>query len=281
MAIGLLDQRSEAIEPFAELGIILRPIFGGLHISFRSLHSMRSTVLRHGRCRVDRLRAPYRDRPARRRNLDLSIHRPGLALALILDRPVLPITGVDSSVGRSSFAMLLFEDLALVPMLFLIELIGGHAQTGEFLGVFRWTCSWSQRCSSIGRFALPSLFAQAARTKSPELFLAISLLTVIVASLATARSGSRRSWEPCRRNPDRRNRLSCRGRGDHCTPLTGLALGIFLITMGMRIDLNALIRGWPLIVGAAGAILIVKAMVTAGLLHASGIRPAWRSKPES
>ena len=41
----------------------------------------------------------------------------------------------------------------------------------------------------VGRFLLPRMFAQAARTKSPELFLAASLLVVIVASLATAAAG--------------------------------------------------------------------------------------------
>jgi CPA2 family monovalent cation:H+ antiporter-2 len=48
-----------------------------------------------------------------------------------------------------------------------------------------------------GRFLLPSLFAQAAQTKSPELFLAASLLVVIVAALATVRSAFRRSWARC------------------------------------------------------------------------------------
>src|SRR3546814_9540486 len=41
----------------------------------------------------------------------------------------------------------------------------------------------------LGRFALPPLFAQAARTKSPELFLAASLLVVILASIATTAVG--------------------------------------------------------------------------------------------
>ena len=41
----------------------------------------------------------------------------------------------------------------------------------------------------VGRIVLPPLFAQAARTKSPELFLSVSLLVVILASLATAAVG--------------------------------------------------------------------------------------------
>ncbi|MBL7373593.1 sodium:proton exchanger, partial [Escherichia coli] len=44
----------------------------------------------------------------------------GLALALSSTAIVLPIAGTTSAVGRSAFAMLLFEDLALVPIIFLL-----------------------------------------------------------------------------------------------------------------------------------------------------------------
>ena len=123
-----------------------------------------------------------------------------------------------------------------------------------------------------GRFLLPLLFAQAARTKSPELFLSISLLTVILASLATSAVG----LSPI---------LGALIAGiliaetDYSaeveaitTPLAGLALGIFLITVGMRIDLPALLLHWPAILAAAVALLLVKAIVTAALLRFSGIR---------
>ena len=55
-------------------------------------------------------------------------------------------------------------------------------------------------------------------------------------------------------------------------PLTGLALGIFLITVGMRIDLPALLPSWPVILGATAAVLVVKALVTTALVRASGVR---------
>jgi CPA2 family monovalent cation:H+ antiporter-2 len=181
---------------------------------------------------------------------------------------------MDRPVGRSAFAMLLFEDLALVPMLFLIELIGGHAETGEFVRTAILGVLVVAAMLIVGRIALPGLFAQAARTKSPELFLAISLLTVIVASLATGAVG----LSPI---------LGALIAGiliaetDYSaeveaitTPLAGLALGVFLITVGMRIDLSALAKNWPAILGAATAILVIKALVTSALLRASGIRPA-------
>jgi CPA2 family monovalent cation:H+ antiporter-2 len=125
----------------------------------------------------------------------------------------------------------------------------------------------------FGRIALGALFAQAARTKNPELFLAISLLTVILASLATGAAG----LSPI---------LGALIAGvliaetDYhaeveaiTAPLAGLALGIFLITVGMRIDLDALLERWPLILGAAAAVLLVKALVTSLLAWMSGVRP--------
>ncbi len=46
-------------------------------------------------------------------------------------------------------------------------------------------------------------------------------------------------------------------------PLRGLALGVFLITVGMQLDLGALIADWPNLLLALGGVLIVKALVTA------------------
>jgi CPA2 family monovalent cation:H+ antiporter-2 len=57
-------------------------------------------------------------------------------------------------------------------------------------------------------------------------------------------------------------------------PFRGLALGIFLITVGMGIDLRTIIANWGEILVAVVAVLIVKAVVTAGLLKLAGARPA-------
>jgi len=262
------------IEPFAELGIILLLFSAGLHINFRRLRSMRNAVFGVGSaeligCAVPIGAALYAFGASAPASIAL-----GLSLALSSTALVLPITGTEGPVGRSSFAMLLFEDLALVPMLFLIELIGGHAETGEFLRTASLGVLVVAGMLVLGRYVLPMLFAQAARTKSPELFLSISLLTVILASLATSAVG----LSPI---------LGALIAGiliaetDYSAeveaitmPLAGLALGIFLITVGMRIDLRALAAEWPTILGAAAALLLIKAIVTAGLLRASGIRAA-------
>ena len=134
--------------------------------------------------------------------------------------------------------MLLFEDLALVPMLFLLGALGGargrRAWCGVALGRARW---WSSRCWSSAGSLLPRLFAQAARTKSPELFLAVSLLVVIVASLATGAVGLSPIVGALIAG------LLIAETEYHSevevitAPFKGLALGVFLITVGMGIDL--------------------------------------------
>ena len=262
-----------AIEPFAELGIILLLFSAGLHISFRRLRAMGRTVFGLGSaellgCAV-LIAAGLLISGSR---VDAAIAL-GVGLALSSTALVLPITGIESPVGRSAFAMLVFEDLALVPLLFLIELIGGHADTNDLVKTGVLGIAVIAAMLAVGRYALVPLFEQAARTKNPELFLAISLLTVILASMATAAVG----LSPI---------LGALIAGvliaetDYhaeveaiTAPLAGLALGIFLITVGMRIDLGALAQDWPMFLAATAAVIGLKAAITGGLLRLSGASP--------
>jgi len=265
---------AKRIEPFAELGIILLLFSAGLHISFQRLKSMRRAVFGVGSaeligCAIAIAAGLLITGTGVQAAIAL-----GLALALSSTALVLPISGTEGPVGKTAFAMLLFEDLALVPMIFLIELIGGHAETSAFLRTAILGVVVVAAMLVIGRFALAALFAQAARAKNPELFLAISLLTVILASLATAAVGL---------SPILGALIAgvLIAESDYhaeveaiTAPLAGLALGIFLITVGMRIDLKALVDEWPLILGATIAVLVAKALITGALVRASGVRLA-------
>lgn len=260
------------IEPFAQLGIILLLFSAGLHISFRRLRAMRGLVFGVGSAELlgcallIALGLFASGSPAR---VDITI---GLALALSSTALVLPIAGVEGTVGKTAFGMLLFEDLALVPILFAIELAGGHAEVGDFVRTAVLGFAVVVAMLVFGRFALAPLFAQAARTKSPELFLAISLLTVILASQATGAVGLSPILGALIAGVLIAETEYHAEVEAITAPLTGLALGIFLITVGMRIDLKEVAREWPLIIGAAAAVLIVKAAVTTALVRASGVR---------
>src|SRR3546814_14861373 len=88
--------------------------------------------------------------------------------------------------------MLLFEDLALVPIIFVLAALSPAASgdSAELILTTLWQGGLVVAALAIGGwFLLPKIFAQAARAKDPELFLAASLLVVIVAALATAAVG--------------------------------------------------------------------------------------------
>ena len=262
----------QGIEPFAEFGIILLLFSAGLHINLRRLRSMARTVIGSGSAELlgcaalIALGLILTGRPA---SAAVAL---GLALAMSSTALVLPIAGTEGPVGRTTFAMLMFEDLALVPTLFVIELIAGHADGSAMRRTAILGFLVVVAMLMIGRFALRTLFAQAARTKSPEIFLAISLLTVILASLATQAVGLSPILGALIAG------ILIAETEYHAeveaitAPLVGLALGIFLITVGMRIDLPAVMRLWPLLLCAAALVLIVKAIVTAALVRISGVR---------
>jgi CPA2 family monovalent cation:H+ antiporter-2 len=262
----------EGIEPFAELGIIFLLFAAGLHLSFRRLATMRRAVFGVGAAELllsAGLIAIGMMAIGERISSAIAL---GLALALSSTALVLPIAGTKSPVGKAAFAMLLFEDLALVPLLFLLEVMSGDA---SLAGLLRTAVGGVLVVAALlvgGRFLLPGLFAQAARTKSPELFLAVSLLVVILASLATGAVGLSPILGALIAGV-----LIAETEYDAevetvTAPLRGLALGIFLITVGMRIDLVALIADWPKLLGATVALLLIKALVTAALLRLNGAR---------
>ena len=260
-----------AIDPFAELGIILLLFAIGLELSFRRLVAMRKMVFGIGAAELlggaVLIGGALFDvgQPAQ------SAVVLGFALAMSSTALVLPIAGTTSPVGRAALAMLLFEDLALVPLLFLFGTAAAGATTG-LLDVLWKGALVIAGLLLVGRLVLPALFAQAARTKSPEIFLAVSLLVVILASLATGAVGL---------SPILGALLAgvliaeteYRSEVEVVTaPFRGLALGIFLITVGMRIDLRQLVEIWPELLLALTGVLLVKALVTSALLRMSGSR---------
>ena len=261
----------EAIDPFAELGIILLLFAIGLELSFRRLASMRRAVFGIGAAELLAGALLIGGALYIFGQSAGSAAALGFALAMSSTALVLPIAGTTSPVGKAALAMLLFEDLALVPLLFLF----GTAAAGAAAGVFDVLWKGALVIAGlllIGRLILPVLFAQAARTKSPELFLAVSLLVVILASLATGAVG----LSPILgaliagvliAETEYRSEVEV-----VTAPFRGLALGIFLITVGMRIDFRQLTQIWPDLVLALALVLLVKTLVTGALLRLSGSR---------
>ncbi len=267
---------AEEIRPFGEYGIILLLFSIGLELSFKRLWSMRKLVFGVGAAEL--IVSGFL--------IGLTLHLfgglsltgamgLGVALALSSTALVLPISGTKSAVGKSALAMLLFEDIAIVPIIFILGALAPFAADDAVDNLL--TVLWQGAAVIIGmlilgRFLLPKLFGQAARTKSPELFLAISLLVVIIASLITGAVGL---------SPIVGALIAglliaetdYQGEVEVMTaPFKGLALGVFLISIGMQINIYFVFDNWVALFGAISAIIILKSIVTGSLLKLSGAR---------
>ncbi|TSB04351.1 cation:proton antiporter [Sphingorhabdus contaminans] len=265
----------EEISPIGDYGIILLLFTIGLELSFRRLWKMRRMVFVLGPAELFTsslliaLGLSFLDY-----NWGSAIGL-GLALALSSTALVVPIAGTQSAVGRRALGMLLFEDLAIVPIIFILGALAPQATGGSWSGLFTVLVEGALVVGLmliLGRFLLPYLFGQAARTKSPELFLAASLLVVIIASLATSAVGLSPIFGALIAGlliaeTDYRHEVEV-----IIAPFKGLALGVFLITIGMQIDLNFIRENWSLLAAAVSGIILVKAFVTGGLLKIAGAR---------
>ena len=265
----------EAIAPMAEFGIILLLFTIGLELSFGRLWSMRRLVFGLGAAEL--LGSGTLIALAL-----LALGQPlagaiglGLALALSSTALVLPLAGTQSAVGRSAFAMLLFEDLAIVPIIFVLGALAPRAGGGAWDGLAS-TAMWGALAVAGlwlgGRLALPHIFAQAARAKSPEVFLAASLLVVILAGLVTSLAGlspivgALLAGMLIAETPYQHEVETM------MAPFRGLGLGVFMITVGMSLNLGGIASSGPKLAAAVAGVVLVKALVTGALLRFSGAR---------
>ncbi|MEO0462160.1 MAG: cation:proton antiporter [Pseudomonadota bacterium] len=266
----------ERLTPFADFGIILLLFAIGLELSFNRLWQLRKLVFGLGSLEILIIGSSgaaflyYVNGMDQTGALAL-----GFALAFSSTAIVLPISGTRSQVGKAALSMLLFEDIMIVPIIFILGALAPNAQSDGVSGLV--TTLWQggvviALLLVLGRFALPRLFSQAARTKSPELFLAATMLVVIGASLATGATG----LSPIVgaliaglliAETDYHSEIE-----SIVEPFKGLGLGVFLITVGMSMDL---VMMWGMIgalVSAVVGVLVFKAIVTGVLLRLMGAR---------
>lgn len=268
----LTISNAHRIEPFAELGIVLLLFSVGLELSFRRLWSMRRIVFGVGAaeligCAVIIGAGLHWIGQGIPGSVGL-----GLAIALSSTAIVLPLVGTQSAVGRSALGMLLFEDVALVPIVFALGAMAptATAGVGPLVGTLLLGGAVALGLLFGGRLLLPILFGQAARTKNPEVFLAVCLLVVIVASMVTSAIGFSAVLGALIAGIVIAE-TEYRGEVEVITaPMRGLGLGIFLITVGMSVNLGIVLANWEKILVALLTVLVVKAVVTGGLLKLSG-----------
>ena len=275
-AATITDAR--AIAPVADLGVVMLLFMIGLELSLERLLLMRRLVFGLGSLQVALSAAALGA-------LALALGQPpaaatvlGFALAMSSTAVVVQVLAEEkrlaSAVGRASIAVLLLQDLAVVPILFgvgVLEAGPAAAAPVAFLLAVGKAALAVAAVIALGRLTLRPLFRSVARTRSPELFMAACLLVVLATGVATAAAGLSMAMGALiagllLAETEYRRQIEAT-----IEPFKGLLIGVFLVSIGMGLDL-ARIAAQPLAVLAAALALVGgKLALTAALGRAFGL----------
>ncbi|TXL82218.1 potassium transporter TrkA [Vineibacter terrae] len=271
----------DRIAHLAEFGVVFLLFMIGLELSWERLTTLRRLVFGLGSLQVAASAtvigaAAYvlGQTPAASAVL-------GTALALSSTAIVLPVLAdrkrLNSPAGRASFAVLLLQDLAVAPMLFMVAMLGAHEGSGIGTGLllaFVPAAVGLLVLVVLGRLVLRPLFHSVAATRSTELFMATCLLVVIGTGLVTAATGLTMALGAFIAGMLLAETEFRREIEVTIEPFKGLLLGLFFVSIGAGLDVPLLVDAAPVVLGLALALIVGKALIVMGLAHVVGLAPS-------
>ena len=196
----------------------------------------------------------------------------GVALALSSTAIVVPVLAAQkrlaSPTGRATFSVLLFQDLAVAPVLFTIGVLGTRQSGGlgmAFILALAQAAAAIVVIVTVGRLVLRPLFGLVAATKSTELFMALSLLVVLATGLVAAASGLSMALGAFIAGLLLAETEYRRAIEAMIDPFKGLLLGVFFVSVGMALDVTQLARNPGTILLGVVGLIAVKTVVIAAL----------------
>lgn len=280
-ALGVVKE-VEGARGLAELGVVLLMFTIGLELSFQRLRMMAKQVFGFGLAQL-LLTACGVYLAGRTFGLGfeasllvagaLSLSSTALVLRLLAERHAL-----QSRLGRLVFSTLLFQDLAVAPMLAAAPLIAVADETEmpdlpALLTALGVALAALVGIVAFGRYVMRPFLTVVAGLQNREVFAAATLLTVLATALAGALAGLSMALGAFLAG------MVLAGSGYRhqvemeIVPFRGLLLGLFFMSIGALIDLGALAHLWRETLVATLALILFKTCVTAGLARLWGF--AW------
>ena len=275
--LGLVTNVEDILH-FAEFGVVLMLFLVGLELEPRRLWSLRRPIFGWGSAQVlgcaallfiGAMLVGASWRVALVAALGLALSSTAIALQVLGERNLLP-----TSAGQAGFSILLFQDVAAIPILALLPLLGGVTEAGRGDG---WILDALKIVSVVagiilgGRLVIRPLLRWIAKSKTPEIFTAASLLLVVaiaalmqlvglsmalgafLAGVLLAESEYRRELET------------------DIEPFKGLLLGLFFIAVGMSIDFGVILASPGLMAAIVVALMVLKAIVIYAVARLMGL----------
>ncbi|QNK73967.1 glutathione-regulated potassium-efflux system protein KefC [Variovorax sp. PAMC28562] len=278
--LGLVSSVEDVLH-FAEFGVVLMLFLVGLELEPKRLWNLRRPIFGWGLAQVASCAvvlfgigwlAGAEWRVALVAALGLALSSTAIALQVFGERNLLK-----TSSGQAGFSILLFQDVAAIPILALLPLLAGAAAGAQEVTGLDRLFEGLKIVGVIagivlgGRLALRPLLRWIARSKTPEIFTATALLLVVaiaalmqfvhlsmalgafLAGVLLAESEYRRELET------------------DIEPFKGLLLGLFFIAVGMSINFGVLIAQPLMMALLVVGFMVVKLVVIYTLAKAMGI----------
>lgn len=265
------------IDVLGELGIVFFLFEMGLELSMERLQKMRRDVFGLGTSQLVVTTAVAYGisvlcglSPAAAITIggSLALSSSAFVLQLLKDK-----NAMGTRHGKASFGILLLQDLAVVPLIVIVELLcQGGAGLGKALTIAGIKALLAlQMMSYFGRKFLNPIFYAVAKSSSQEAFLSIILSTVLIMSFFTKGIGLSDTL-----GAFLAGLLLAETKYRHqieadIAPFRGLLLGVFFITVGFSIDLNILVSEFSSILGLLISLLASKTVIIAGLCTLFGL----------
>jgi glutathione-regulated potassium-efflux system ancillary protein KefC len=268
MAIGpwglrLIDNVEDILH-FSEFGVVLLLFMIGLELDPKRLWSLRRSIFGWGTAQVATVSlalfgaavaAGVDWKTALIAALGMSLSSTAIALATINERKLSA-----TPAGKAGFAILLFQDIAAIPMIAIVPLLGVAAAHGSGEGWIGGLKVVAVIATLIvgGRYLIRPLMRMIARTGLREIFTAFALLLVIAIGLLMESVGMSMALGSflagvLLADSEYRHALET-----DLEPFKGLLLGLFFIAVGMSVDFGLLLSQPWLILGLVAGFLAIK-----------------------
>ncbi|WP_151634938.1 glutathione-regulated potassium-efflux system protein KefC [Noviherbaspirillum aerium] len=269
----------EDILHFSEFGVVLLLFLIGLELEPRRLWSLRRSIFGWGSAQVGfvalglflaGLGLGIDWKTALIGALGLSLSSTAIALATLSERHLMA-----TAAGSAGFSILLFQDIAAIPMIAIVPMLGSVTADGDANG-------WMTALKVIAvlallvlasRYLMRPLFRLITKAGIREVFTAFALLLVIAIGLLMQSVGLSMALGTflagvLLADSEYRHALET-----DLEPFKGLLLGLFFIAVGMSIDFGVLVRQPLLVLGLVTGFLMIKGLVLYVLSKRFGILP--------
>ncbi len=267
----------ESISEISELGVLMLLFIIGLELRLPRIWAMRRSVFGLGTAQLvftgavlgaAALWAGATWTGAAILGLGLALSSTAIVLPLLAERNLLALTS-----GRDSFAVLLFQDLASVPLIALVPALAGHHPDGPISIALLKAAGAVAIILLGGRFLLRPIFAAIGGARTREVFTATALLIVVGAAAIAGGAGLPLSLGAFAAGvvlaeSEYRHELQA-----DIEPFEGLLLGFFFMSVGMSTDIALVTRQPGQIAIGVVLLVLVKALLAFGLGRLRGQTP--------